>query len=250
MSRWRAAAIHLSLSAVIGSLVLALLIFVWYPPPLFLAGGAAQLALTIVGVDVGLGPLLTLTVFKAGKPGLRFDLTVIALLQASAMLYGIHTAFASRPAYLVITPDRATLVYANELYVDREGHDPVVPEAFRKGPLWGFRLVGLRKATDADERSRLFDDILQGKPDLDYRPAYYIPAEPLDDATVTSALSLAVLQQLRPEHAATIERWIAKCRCAPERVAALPLITRKREIVLLLDTAKRRVIEPLDLPAP
>ena len=65
MSRWKAALIHLCISAAIAAIVSALLLFVWYPPPYFHAGGAGELLVLVVGVDVTLGPLITFIVFKS-----------------------------------------------------------------------------------------------------------------------------------------------------------------------------------------
>jgi hypothetical protein len=115
MSRWKAAGIHLLLSAAIAGAVLAFMLTVWYPWPLFEAAGGNELIFILVGVDVTLGPLITLIIFKAGKKGLRFDLTVIALVQLAALAYGIHTLYLARPVYLVYTLDRFELVTAKDL---------------------------------------------------------------------------------------------------------------------------------------
>src|SRR5262245_26907069 len=106
MTRWKAAAIHSSISAVIALLVGALLFGVWYPPPYFHAAGADELVLLLVGVDLGIGPLLTLIVFRSGKPGLRFDLWVIACAQTVALIYGLSIMLQSRPVFLVAAFDR------------------------------------------------------------------------------------------------------------------------------------------------
>ena len=90
MSRWRAAGIHLLISIAIAGAVLALMLGLWYGPTLFQAMGGAGLALILIGVDVVLGPALTLVVFRSGKRGLKFDLTAIALLQVVALLYGCY----------------------------------------------------------------------------------------------------------------------------------------------------------------
>ena len=86
MSRWKASGIHLLLSAAIAVVVLTLMLMVWYPWPLFEAAGGSRLVFILVGVDVTLGPLITLVIFKSGKPGLKFDLTVIALVQLAALV--------------------------------------------------------------------------------------------------------------------------------------------------------------------
>ena len=101
MSRWKAAGIHLSISAFIGLVVGALLLGVWYPPPFFHAAGADVLVVLLVGVDVVLGPLLTLIVFKSGKRGLKFDLALIGTMQAVALVYGMSVVLESRPVFLV-----------------------------------------------------------------------------------------------------------------------------------------------------
>ncbi|MBL0165374.1 MAG: hypothetical protein IPP82_17470 [Xanthomonadales bacterium] len=67
MSRWKAASIHLSISVFVGLLVLALLFLVWYPQPYFNAAGGQALIIFLLGVDIVLGPLLTLVLFKSGK---------------------------------------------------------------------------------------------------------------------------------------------------------------------------------------
>ena len=79
LNRWQAAGSHLALSALIGAIVLAAMIFVWYPPPYFEAAGGNDLVLLMVGIDVALGPLLTLAVFNPGKGmgKLRLDLAII-----------------------------------------------------------------------------------------------------------------------------------------------------------------------------
>src|SRR4029078_12975478 len=110
MSRWKAAGIHLSISLLIGLIVGALLFGVWYPPPYFHAAGADQLVLLLVSVDIVLGPLLTLVVFKSGKWGLKFDLTLIAVMQTIALVYGLSVVLRSRPVFLVAAVDRFVLV--------------------------------------------------------------------------------------------------------------------------------------------
>src|SRR5262245_30915782 len=97
MSRWKAAGIHLLLSAAIAAAVVIFMLTVWYYWPLFEAAGGSRLILILVGVDVTLGPLITLIVFKSGKKSLKFDLTVIALFQVAALIYGIYTFYLARP---------------------------------------------------------------------------------------------------------------------------------------------------------
>ena len=110
MTRYRASAIHLTISASVVGVVLAAVFLLWYPGPSFEISGARIPVFVLIGVDLVLGPLLTLIVYKEGKRGLKFDLTFIASVQLVALLYGAGTLHAERPTYLVFAIDRISLV--------------------------------------------------------------------------------------------------------------------------------------------
>ena len=55
MSRFRAALIHLSLSALVAALTFAIIYLLWFPGALFAAAGGLKLFFLIVGVDVKIG---------------------------------------------------------------------------------------------------------------------------------------------------------------------------------------------------
>ncbi|HSS27048.1 MAG TPA: hypothetical protein VLL50_03790, partial [Usitatibacter sp.] len=104
---------HIALSALIAFAVFLPIYFVWYPDVLFESAGGKDLFFLIVGVDVTLGPLITLVIFRPGKRGLLFDLVVIALLQTAALAYGVSVLFEARPAYIAYVKDRYEIVRAN-----------------------------------------------------------------------------------------------------------------------------------------
>ncbi|MEJ2399037.1 MAG: hypothetical protein P8Z67_12590, partial [Gammaproteobacteria bacterium] len=97
MTKLKAFASHLGISFLIFLIILYFIIFKWYPFPFFSTDGGWQGIRIIIGVDLVLGPLLTLIVFKPGKPGLKFDLSVIAIMQAGALAWGIWTVHHQRP---------------------------------------------------------------------------------------------------------------------------------------------------------
>lgn len=115
MSRFKAFAIHFSISLLIFFFLLYFILVQWYPGPLFSTDGGWKVIRIIVGVDLVLGPLLTLIVFKSGKPGLKFDLTMIALVQVLALSWGIWTTYNERPAAIIYTLDYFTPVPAYQL---------------------------------------------------------------------------------------------------------------------------------------
>lgn len=146
--RVKAALIHLALSACVAGLALALVFGVWYPAPWADALGVGKIFLIVLGVDLCLGPLLTLVVFKVGKASLKADLMVIACIQLAALLYGMHTVGIGRPAYLVFSKDRFDMVLAHEVYrlenADAaDGKKPILIEQNPwTQPLLGFKVTG------------------------------------------------------------------------------------------------------------
>ena len=73
--------IHLGISAAFVSALAAVVYIIWYPPPYFGFDGGWNVMRMVILVDVVLGPLLTLVVFRRGKQGLARDLAIIALVQ-------------------------------------------------------------------------------------------------------------------------------------------------------------------------
>ncbi len=115
MSRFKAASIHLAISVFVFSLFLALVFFVWYAFPFNYAQGIGQIVYIMAGVDVILGPLLTLFLFKSGKKGMVFDLVVVACVQVAALGYGSYVIYSERPVYAVLGHNIAEVVVHSEV---------------------------------------------------------------------------------------------------------------------------------------
>jgi hypothetical protein len=81
MTRYHASFYHFLISFAIFILLSYLVLMVWYPEFFYSIDGGWEGMRIIIGVDLVLGPVLTLIVFRAGKPGLKMDLTLIGLFQ-------------------------------------------------------------------------------------------------------------------------------------------------------------------------
>ncbi|MBT8130373.1 MAG: hypothetical protein KJP10_10290 [Gammaproteobacteria bacterium] len=101
VTRKQAFLTHLIISLAIFFVLLYLIVFQWYPSYYFHVDGGYRGIATIFFVDVVLGPLLTLLVFKPGKPGLKFDMAVIIMLQVVALYWGIKSVYMERPMLTV-----------------------------------------------------------------------------------------------------------------------------------------------------
>ena len=171
MTRWKASALHFCISLTVLAAVVAGVVYCWYPPALFGMARAGQLMTIIFGVDVVLGPLLTLLIYRAGKRGLAFDLTAIALFQAIAMAYGLHVLWQSRPVYIVAISDRFQMVFANE--IDRDSQRAAKPQ-YREAPYWGPEWVSAPLPKDPKQRLEAMLDGFAGK-DIFSQPSKFEP---------------------------------------------------------------------------
>ena len=106
MNRFKAAGIHVLLSLFIVITTLVTMYLLWYPGNYFTLMGGGKLITLIGTVDVFLGPLLTLIIFKSGKKSLKFDLFCIGLVQIAALTYGVYVMFESRPVFTVFNKDK------------------------------------------------------------------------------------------------------------------------------------------------
>ena len=96
ITRKQAFLTHLLISLAIFFVLSYLIIFQWYPSYYFHIDGGYRGLATIFFVDVVLGPGLTLLVFKPGKPGLKFDMSAIVILQIIALSWGIKSVYTER----------------------------------------------------------------------------------------------------------------------------------------------------------
>lgn len=245
MSRWKAAGIHVAISACI-ALVAALLIFgLWYPAPYRKAAGGDVLVLLLIGVNFVIGPLLTLIVYKAGKRGMRFDLTVIALLQVCAFFYGMSVIVQARPAFIVAAVDRFVLVSANELDTDdlAKGSKP----EFRSISWTGPRLVGAQLPTDTKARDDLLFSGLAGK-DIEKYPEDYVDYAKAAPDLLKHAKPIDELLRNLPDARGEVESFLRDHHIAAADVVWLPMRAPRADLTVFVrrDTGTLIGALPLD----
>jgi len=245
VSRWKAAAIHLSISASIG-LISALLIFgVWYPPPYSHAAGAEELVILLLGVDVVLGPLLTLVVYQHGKKLLRLDLALIATVQACAFFYGMSIVVRARPVFIVGAIDTFALVQAANIDAGdlAAGSQP----DYRSLPWTGPRIVCAEMPTSVEERNALVFGGAAGK-DIEKFPKYYVDCASHPQSILPHAQALDQLRKKHPEANASIDAWLHAHQRAEADVAWLPLTAPRANLCMLIErnTAKSLGVLPID----
>ena len=117
-NRYQAFAIHLAISLIVFLILLVCITQYWYPGLLFEIGNAWKAIGIIAGIDLILGPALTLIIFNPQKKSLKFDLAVIAIMQTSALIYGTWTIYQSHPIALAHIGSSFHIIHANAPYAD------------------------------------------------------------------------------------------------------------------------------------
>ena len=229
LSRWRAAAIHFALSLVVGLAVVALMMLIWFPAPYFEAMGGGGLLLLIVGVDVVLGPLITLIIFDTKKKSLKFDLSCVAIVQLLALAYGVSMMFMARPVYTVFNTNRFDVVIAAD--IDATERAKVVLLEFKSLPLYGPQVVAMEQPNDMNEARRMIESGIDTRAfSQHYRP-YVASAR----AAGSASKSLAAVKALKPEVAKRLSAFIAEKSLDESKVGFLPLYTRNQDMTVVLD---------------
>jgi hypothetical protein len=240
-SRWKAAGIHLAISVSIALVVVVFMFFLWYPTPYFQAMGGGGLLLLVTGVDVVLGPLITLVIFNTQKKSLKFDLMCVAIVQVMALGYGVATMFQARPIYTVFQKDRFDVVIAADM--DAKERTKVTDVAFKSLPLTGPQIVAMDSPTDIKEIQRMLISGIDSRAFSQYYVSYDFKAK-------EAAAASKPFAEWQKTHTATAEKlkaFLATKAIDEAKVGFLPLYTRNEDMTVVLDrdTGKILAIAPI-----
>ncbi|MDH0826076.1 TfpX/TfpZ family type IV pilin accessory protein [Acinetobacter johnsonii] len=231
--------IHLSISLIIALSVVGLVFFAWYPTPLVIAVGVTQIFLMMLSIDVIVGPLLGLLVYKEGKKTLKFDLSIIVAIQISALCYGLYSIEQGRPAWLVYNVDRFELVRKNEIANQNINQ---APPQFRYPSWLKPQFVATEFAKDAKQRSDdMFTEVLGGI-SLAQKPQRYVDFAEAKPKIKERARNLKELLQYNDQKIVqvTLDKY-------PAADAFVPLKANAVDMTVLINKDKGEVIKIVDL---
>jgi hypothetical protein len=230
-TKLKAAGVHFGFCLLFAALVLLLVYVYWYPGVLSSIKNVGHLLLIILAVDVVLGPVLTFIVYKVGKKSLKFDLTVIAVVQLAFLGYGVAAVYEGRPAFIVFALDRFEAVATNDWPEDErlKASQHAIPNMFAPS------VVAVRMPTDPDERNKLVLAAASGGPDIPQMPKYYVPYESDLAQVIKRVQSIDQLKKLNPTLGSEIDRAIVGLGKAQSDVGFLPLKGAHKDATVILD---------------
>lgn len=230
---------HFCISLFIASIVVGVVFFIWYPFPLAKAVNVTHIFLMMLMIDVIIGPVLGLLVYKEGKKTLKFDLAVIILIQLSALCYGIYSIAQGRPVWIVYSVDRFELVKNNEI-ID-ENLQNARPEY--QYPSWlGPQFIAMQLSLDREQRSKeMFDEVFSGV-SLAQHPERYVKLSTVKAQIQQRAKKLDLLDQYNDQ--LVIKQTLAKY---PQATAFVPLKANAVDMTVLINKEKGEVVKIVDL---
>jgi len=230
-SRLLAAGLHLLMSAGIAAAAWALVFLFWYPQPLAKLVGGLDLFLLLVGVDLVLGPVLTLVVASPRKPRreLLRDISVIVFIQAAAGIYGLHAMSLARPVAVVFEIDQFRVVSASDIDAQRLAD---IPKSLGGLSWTGPRLLAAQKPS-GDEQLRTIEIELAGTP-LAALPRHWRNYEEFTGLAWERASPIAKLLSQQPNLKREIDKIASRAQVDPASLRVLPLLARRAEGTVLL----------------
>jgi len=238
--------VHLGISMVIFLIILYFILVEWYPQPLFRTDGGWQGIQLIAFVDIVLGPLLTLIVFKVGKPYLKIDLSIIAIIQISALISGIIVVHNEHPVAIIIVDNRLhpiTAYQVNEAGIELsslQNYSVQVP------PMIYFKMP-----KDKEKYTKLLADSLATGRGVRLYGEYYEKLSDLNKLKlIQNSMSIEKFIEEKPKEEAIYKKFLKNTALIKENLIYFPLYSRYDYGIAVLDIETFEILDILDIFPP
>ena len=244
--RLKAFGLHLLASSMVLSSILGVLYFGWYRWPGWYLTDVARVVLVMVGVDVVLGPTLTLIIARSTKPRreLKRDIAMIVAVQLCALIYGAGSLWNGRPLYYAYSETLLQLVQAydidaKESALGRQLNPQLAPHWYSL-PRW----IWAPLPQDAGESARIVASTLTGGDDVISMPRYFKPWEQGLPVLRTVLKKVDDVAYFARSDKKKFKEQMAAAGLATDQLNAMPLIGRGPPLLAVFDpaTAKIRAI--------
>lgn len=243
MSRYRASLYHFLASLSVFFVLAYLVLFQWYPDFFYSIDGGWEGMRIIIGVDLILGPLLTLIVFKSGKPGLEFDLSAIVTLQVVCLAAGLYIVYSERPIFFIYY-DKHFYSSSADTYTR---YGVPAPDPYEFTDVMPAKVVSLLPENAIEEagvRLILFHD---GIPPWVYKPTYSDLQDHMDQVIEEGTSE----ENLRDrDEKGNLDRWLNKNGGTFGDFAFFPIHSRYGDAFLGIRKSDQSFVGIVEIPPP
>ncbi len=251
LSKKAAFFIHLTLSLLIFVTLVALMAFFWFPGKLFFLDGGWQGLKIVALIDVVLGPALTLLLYAPGKPKLVLDMSMIAMLQIGALVFGFVTTYQQRTVAIVYVDDTfntlsaSAMKYANAELAARNITDTQEPRELKKLDDATPAML-LFPAPGPGEFAQYIEELLSGYPEPHERSDKFQPLKGQNELLAKNALSDETLESINMVE--LVNKAIEKKGLNAEEIQVHPYNARFSKGVVIVDVNELTILDFVPVP--
>ena len=227
---------HLLASALVLGTVVGGMYLGWYRWPGWYLADATQATRVMIGVDLVVGPLLTLVIASATKPFrvLARDISVIAFVQLIALGYGAYFLWNGRPLYYAFSEDVLQLVQAydissTEAALGRAKNPELAPHWYSL-PRWIWAPL-----PEGDEGSKIVQAAISGGDDVISLPTHYRPWEDARAPLRGQLKKLDDIKYFSGNEKKTLRQRMEAQGLPADQANAMALTGRSRPLLVVLD---------------
>ena len=235
---------HLSASAAALMLIVGGLYLGWYHWPGWYLADVTQVMRMIIGVDLVVGPLLTLVVASSAKPlrTLARDVSVIAAVQLIALGYGSVQMWNGRPLYYAFSEDVLQLVQAYDIEAaDAQlgvKENPDLAPHWYKLPRW----IWAPLPADETESGKIIASAVTGGSDVIAMPKYYKPWRQGLEALRSHLKKLEELKYFSGNEKKRLEQRMQALGLPADQLNSIAFTGRAHPLLAVLDPRSLEIV--------
>lgn len=246
MTRFKATGLHLLISLLLVTILISLMLALWYPNAYFKLMGGKKLIFLVGSVDVFLGPLLTFIIFKSGKKSLKFDLTCIAALQITAMSYGLYVMFQARPVFTVF--NKTSFQVVSVVDIDSRELALAKKSDWRILSITGPKLVAIGTPDKNNKELTVFANIVSAT--ASQYPKLYDDYKNHRAEVIRAGKPLIKLTEHSATNKIAVDKFIKKTKQPISAFLYLPIRSMVGEMTAIIDTKTGNFIQMIDADPP
>jgi hypothetical protein len=242
--RLKAFSLHLLGSATALTLILGALYFGWYRWPGWRLADATQVVTVLIGVDLVLGPLMTLIVANKNKSrrGLTRDIGIIVAVQVCALIYGSTSLWSGRPLYYAFSVNILQLVQAydidsHEAELGRQLNAELAPHCYST-PRW----IWAPLPTDPEEAQKIVTGAVSGADDVTSMPRYFKPWEQGLPSLRGQLKKVEDVAYFSPGEKKKLKERLQAAGFVADQMNTMPLTGRGKPLLAVFDLANLKII--------